>query len=246
MQIQTFVIILALVYGTPAFSQSLTIVCDNYPPYQIAKTETVEGFSTRIVQTILQEMDVEIKSLEIFPWKRALLLIEQGQVDALFSANYTEDRAVYAAYPSEPLVQTPWVIWARTEDTTEYDSLDDLNDGTVGVVRGYSYTTELWNHLKARNNYEEATDDDTNFRKLAAGRIRYVVAELGNGYQIINDLHLKQIAPITAHPVKIDGLYIIFNKRTVPQSLVDTFSRKLKKFRQTEAYRELWRQYFVH
>lgn len=244
--IHILLFLLLLLNGKPASSQSLTLVCDNYPPYQTVKNDTVDGYSTRIVRIILKEMEAEIKRLDVLPWKRALNAMETSKADALFSANYTEERAAYAYYPSEPLVQSPWVIWVREEDGIQYDSFSDLDDGIVGVVRGYSYTPEFWKYLKKGHNYEEVTDDDTNFRKLHGGRIKYIIAELGNGLQIISELKLKGIIPLTAQPVKTDGLYITFNKKTVQKSFVDDFSRRLTAFRGTDTYQKIYQSYFKH
>ena len=128
----------------------------------------------------------------------------------------------------------------------QYDSFEDLNEGIIGVVRGYAYTPEFWQYLNRQQNFEEETDDDTNFRKLSAGRLQFVIAELGNGYQIIRDLQLQGIVPLTDRPIKTDGLFIIFNKKTVSKEFVDEFSQKLRSFRSTEAYRSIHDSYFGH
>jgi polar amino acid transport system substrate-binding protein len=224
----------------PSLAQDATlrVICDEWPPYQILERNgTLSGFSTNVVKEIFRRMGVTITGLHPYPWKRALLMLKNGEVDALFSANYTQERTTFAYYPEETIMDSPWVIWTRTKDKITFTSLTDLKGKHIGVVRGYSYTPEFWRTLKSLNNYEGVSDDETNFKKLNAGRIDMLVAELGNGYDIINRLGLSGITPHKKHPIKTDGLYIIFNKTKVSEEFVKRFSKNLKQLKRENLYR---------
>lgn len=224
----------------------INVICDEWAPYQIVEENGVSGFSTRIVESVLEKMGIDTRRIKPYPWKRAIIMLEKGSADALFSANYTEARTEFAYYPEEMLVQSPWVMWARKDSGLKYDSLDDLKGKRVGLVRGYSYTPEFWDFIKKHASYEEVSNDVMNFKKLNAGRVDYVLAELGNGLYLAGKLGLNRIIPLKNNPVKTDGLYIIFNKKNVSRQLVDRFSDELKKFKRESLYRNLHDQYFNH
>ncbi len=226
------------------FAQEMDIICDEWPPYQKVENDNISGFSTELVKTVLERMSIKISSLKVYPWKRAITMMEKGQTDALFSANYAKERENFAWYPEEPLIQSPWVLWVREEDGLKFDSFDDLRGKRIGVVRGYSYTSEFLDFIEKYAEIEEVTDDETNFRKLNRSRIDYVAAELGNGYHLVNELKLNKIIPLRNKPIKSDGLYLIFSKNRVSKETVERFSGELKKFRQEEAYQILNRRYF--
>ena len=226
-----------------ADEKKMSIVCDIWPPYQISVDGHVDGFSTKVVKEVLKRMDVEIELLKDYPWKRALYMVEKSKADALFSANFTEDRTQFAYYPDEPIVQSPWVIWSREEDDFKFNTLNDLKNKKIGVVRGYSYTPEFLEFLKTHAKVDEVTDDATNFKKLNAARVDLTVSELGNGYHIIKNLKLDKIVPHTDHPIKTDGLYIIFNKESVSQAFVTQFSNELKKLKKESVY-QIWHEEF--
>jgi len=239
-----FVISCVSVYGADSEFKRLSVVCDAWPPYQIAENGRLSGFSTKIVEIVFVRMKTAVPTIDIYPWKRAILMIENGKADALFSANFTEDRTAFAFYPDEPIISSPWVMWVREEDDLIFRSFDDLLGKKVGIVRGYSYTPEFWNFVKKYNIYEEVTNDEINFKKLNLGRIDFVLAEFGNGLHIIRKLKLNKIIPLIKNPVKTDGLYLIFNKKTVSRSFVDRFSEELKRLKQENLYENLYEKYF--
>jgi len=190
-------------------------------------------------------MQTDIGTISIYPWKRAILMLESGRADALFSSNYTQDRTAFAFYPEEPIVISPWVMWVRDGDGSKFESFDDLHGKKVGVVRGYSYTPEFWFFVKKHQLFEEVTNDEMNFKKLSAGRLDFIVAELGNGLYLSRTLNLdKKIIPLLKHPIKKDGLFIIFNKKTVSREFVDKFSTELKEIKKEAFYKYLYYKNF--
>ncbi|MBG0776120.1 MAG: transporter substrate-binding domain-containing protein [Desulfovibrionaceae bacterium] len=225
--------------GAAPGPQGLHIACDIWPPYQFSAQGRLTGFSTEVVRAVLARLHAPIASLESFPWHRALDMLLEGRTDALFSANWTRRRAVLAHYPAEPLVKSPWVVWTRADAHIAYKEISDLAPLRVGVVNGYSYTSELWVFLQQHGNYEAVADDETNFRKLAMGRVDAVVAELHNGRHLLAQLGLTGIEPREDAPIKTDGLYILFAKNRVPEAFVRRFSEELRRFRASSDYSAL-------
>jgi polar amino acid transport system substrate-binding protein len=235
-------LLIMLVLDLSAAKEKLVVVCDIWPPYQVeAKGAPVGGFATEVVEHVLDSMQAKYEPVQAYPWKRAMELFQHGKADALYSANYTKDREVYAYYPSVPLVESPWVIWTR--DAT-ISSLEDLKGKRIGVVTGYSYTQEFWEYILVYCTVEEVYSDELNFRKLKIGRLDALVAELGNGLYIRQKIGAYNIQPEKNVTIKSDGLYIMFNRTTVDKDFVDRFSEELVRFRQTEKYRHMKESYF--
>lgn len=194
---------------------------------------------------VFERMNIEFVSMKAYPWNRAIKMMENGTADALFSANYTKDRTEFAYYPKETIVDSPWVMWVRKESGLKFESLNDLIGKRVGMVRGYSYTSDFRDFIRTHTLFEEVASDEQNFRKLNGGRVHYIVAELRNGAHIVRSLGFDGIIPLDKNPVKFDGLYLIFNKRNVPRSLVDQFSVELGKLKQEPVYKALYEKYFL-
>lgn len=234
---------IAVVSTSIAFKKSpVRLVCDIWPPYQVRTGDGISGFSTELVQAVLQRMGAPVESLESFPWKRALDILENGGADALFSANLTHDRTIFARYPEEKLFDAPWIIWTRTGRAVH--SLEDLKGMSVGVVIGYSYTKSFWDFVQTYCRVEKVTTDEINMKKLALNRLDAVAAEYGNGLYLIRRLGLRGITPHPDIVIKKDGLYIMFNRRNVRGSFVKQFSKELKAFKASPEYDGLRVKYF--
>ncbi len=222
----------------------LTVVCDPWPPYQTLVGRQVGGFSTKIVQTVFQRMRVAIGRIEAYPWRRAITMLETGEADALYSANYTTVRTRFARYPDAPLVVSPWVMWVRRASGLQFRSLQDLAGKRIGLVNGYSYTAALWDYVNEHSHVDRVPNDALNFKKLHAGRVDYIAAELRNGTYLVNQLGLDDLVPLTERPIKFVGLYIIFNRKAVSQPFVDRFSDELWALKKEPLFGELYETYF--
>jgi polar amino acid transport system substrate-binding protein len=219
------------------------LVCDIWPPYQQFATGTqVTGFSVEVVGAVLKRMDVETQIIGAYPWKRAISTLEVGNADALCSANFTPAREIFARYPDEALIESPWLIWTRGGDVI--NSIGDLKGKRIGVVLGYSYTEAFWTYIETYCHVERVFKDEINFKKLVGGRLDAVVAEYGNGHHIVESLGLSNIHPNWEYEVKRDGLYIIFNRKNCDEDFVKSFSDELKRFKATTNYQDIEIKYF--
>ncbi|SOB60736.1 conserved protein of unknown function [Pseudodesulfovibrio profundus] len=228
--------------GVSHAEQPMRVVCDTWPPYQITRSGQVSGFAVEVVEAMFEQLNVSTTKLQSYPWKRALSILEHGHADALFSANYTRDRTIFAHYPDEPLVEAPWVVWTR--DDTNIRTMEDLKGKRVGVVLGYSYTPAFWTFIETFCDVEQVSTDEINMHKLEHGRLDAMAAEYGNGLYLSRKLGFKRVTPLRDLEIKSDGLYIIFNKETVEASFVDRFSQELTRFKETETYSSIYKRYF--
>jgi polar amino acid transport system substrate-binding protein len=224
----------------------LRVATDLWLPYENISNEQAPGFSTEVIANVLSEMGVKGKTREL-PWARALKEVFEGRSDALYSAFWSKEREQYCLYPEEPLATEKWVFFVRTTevDRLSFSSYDELKNRQIGVLRGASITEEFWSFLKDNENFHEVPTDETNLTKLVRGRLDYVVTSYSNGIMLAKEMGLSdQIQPLPSPIIKEDDLHIIFSKKTVEPAFVGRFSTALRKFKKTNAYREIHERYF--
>ncbi len=222
--------------------QSLKVGTDDWPPYEFKQDGKITGYCTAIVEQVFGKMGVKMSELEIYTWARAEDYVFNGKIDVLYSSSKSDKREKYVHFPQEPLISSDWVMFIRKADKNKlkFNSLADLKGKKVGVVRGYSYTPEFWDFVKKEKNYDEVSNDKTNFKKLMGKRFDYLVSEYAVGLSIANELGVDdQVIALTGTPIKSTGLYVMFSKKTIDKPFVNNFSKELKKFKTTSAFKKL-------
>ncbi|MCW7752603.1 transporter substrate-binding domain-containing protein [Desulfobotulus sp. H1] len=248
------ILLLSLVFclgSGPAMGKSLKIVTDEWPPYEFKAgepgNEYVSGFATEVILEVLKNMNVAIDGrIQQYPWARAERMVIDGYADLLYTAVYNPERAQVTHYATESLMDSSWSFFIRSEDKNNirFSTFNDLTRKTIGVVRGYAYTPELWEFMRSQKNFEEVTNDQFNIQKLMAGRIDTTVMDYGNGLYLINQMGLSgSIIPLPK-PIETTSLYVVFSKNTVEKDFVDKFSDELKKFKTSASYKDIYRKYF--
>jgi polar amino acid transport system substrate-binding protein len=239
-------LMLAAVPPTPSAAAPLQLVTDQWVPYEDLSDAAAPGFSTEVLRGVFTSMKQEV-SFEEYPWARAAQLVFRGERDGIFTAFYNEERARYCHFPSEPLARDKWILFVRTADVgrLRFASFDDLMGHDIAVLRGASISPEFWDFARRHQRVVETASDEANFRMLEAGRVDYVVASHVNGSRLIASLGFAgKIAPLPSRSLKEDNLYVIFSKQRVSAEFVVQFSNALSRFKQTAAFRAIYRKYF--
>jgi polar amino acid transport system substrate-binding protein len=242
--------------GRASSAEPLRLVTDIY----LGNSENIAddkapGFNIEVVRQVFAAMDQDV-SFEVFPSNRVRMMVLRGERDGRFPATLGDsEQSGRCAFPDEPLVRTSWVLFIRTADIEKlkFSSLDDLVGHDVAAsgsnVRGLpdepKLSPELWSFLREHHNLVVTNGTPESLRMLAAGRVDYAVANLNFGMRAISTMGLSgEIEPLLSRIAFDADSYVCFTKGRVSPVLVDAFSRALKQFKQTEAYRAIYAKYF--
>ena len=177
--------------------QVVKLTSDPWPPYILGElgSEANGGSGVELLKAIFARVDGVDVSLPLVPWKRALKEVKDGTMDGIQLLRKTSEREQFMDYSSGLFVsrELVWYSGKRFPNNFSWASLTDLNKYTIGVVNGYSYSTEL---DKAVANKEltvvKANSNEQIFTMLVAGRIDLAIANESVGYALV-----KQYADIS-------------------------------------------------
>ncbi|WP_415714606.1 substrate-binding periplasmic protein [Roseibium sp.] len=114
---------------------------------------------------LLQDMGFEAQATKL-PFARLYNSIHSGEIDVAIGVLRTDERAGKALY-SDPILTTYNILVVKKGNGFDYASLKDLSSKKIGGRRGFAYPT-----LEAAGvSVEPAKDDDTNMKKVLAGRL---------------------------------------------------------------------------
>jgi polar amino acid transport system substrate-binding protein len=194
----------AIAVSAPTAAATLTIVADEWCPYNCAPGSDKPGYMIEIARRVLGDAGHEIDYRNM-PWSRAIEEARAGRFDAIVGA--AQGDAPDFVFPEHRLGISANVFVVKRDSAWRFDGLASLEGRSLGIIRDYSYGDPLDDyiaqHERDAGRIQIASGDtalDTNFRKLEAGRIDVLVEDrnvveqflVGSGqaerFEIVGDL----------------------------------------------------------
>lgn len=219
----------------------------NYPPYHyIDKDGNLKGLCVEIVNEVCSSMGIDVE-YEQNPWSRCIHLVKTGKIDAMMNLFKTKEREGFMIFYDNILAYEINAIWTHKDNNISYtgDIAKEIGDGSIGVVKDYSYGDKFDSIKNQLNIDDTSTNESMLVKKLSSKRLDYIIGNklvinwLANEQGVLNDI--VQLEPV----VSIGGLYIGFSKENSEtlDSVAKTFSEKLKEFKGTDKYNTIVEKY---
>lgn len=225
----------------PASAESLRLVTDTWAPYVFEKDGQPTGLDYEITREVLQRLGFELE-LQILPWKRCLLAMEQGHADGILDIFHNAQREASMQFVAEPLSEVELVLFFAHSHPHLYQRPEDLQGLTIGVSPGYWYSDETF-RTSMLFQREEAGSHEANLGKLIRHRIDLVVNDRRAGLFLAKALGLDGEIAYNPTPVSRDLMYLALRKTTELQALAKDFADELRRFKGEPAYQALQRRY---
>ncbi|WP_461209087.1 substrate-binding periplasmic protein [Desulfocurvus sp. DL9XJH121] len=213
----------------------LVVGCDDWPPYEYKEDGRFKGIAMEILQEALRRIEQPVASIEQYPWARGLRLLEGGGLDVLCSGVMDTARLGYVRYHQEPLVESRWALFVRSDDEERLAvrQLADLDGKALGIVRGYSYSMVVDEYLRTHGHVVEVSSDRANLELLLRGRVDYVLCDLFNGLDLRRRMGaVRDVEPLEDVPfLPVVRVFVLFSRKRVPAALVDRFDEELRAMR---------------
>ena len=223
-----------------ARAEQLRIVTDPWAPYVYEENGVPKGIDYEVTAEVFRRLGIEV-TWEFMPWRRCMLMVDQGLADGVLDIFQTALRSSQLYYPSEPLSEVEFVLFQANARPHAVDSLDDLRGLTVGTSAGYDYGPEFLESPLFRR--EAAPTQEANFGKLQRGRIDLVVTDRRVGRYMIAQLGLQDQISELPLVIKRQRQYLAVRRNVGMDLLAQRFAAELRRFKQEPAYAELHARY---
>ena len=122
----------------PALAAEILFVVDDFPPYQyLSPGGEAQGLSYEVVQAVFDSLHIPIQ-VEFLPWKRAVATAKNGDATGVFSCGYKKERESFVHYSAPISYATKGVIVNKTYQGSPISALKDLQNISVGAVKGFA------------------------------------------------------------------------------------------------------------
>jgi polar amino acid transport system substrate-binding protein len=216
-----FALILVLLLLLPAAAKAevVTIVADQWCPYNCEPNSKHLGLMIEIAKQAFAKHNIEIK-YSTMPWTRAIEETRQNKHTAIVGASKQD--APDFIFPKIPQGQMSNTFYVKKDTKWRYTGIKSLPQISLGVIADYSYSDELDEYIAKHNKmpkYVQSLSGDNaleaNVKKLLAGRVgaiiegKYVMSDYLSQHSLIGKLEEAGTLPYTAN----DNLYIAFSPK---------------------------------
>ena len=191
----------------------LRIGTGDWVPYVDQRRDDA-GAMARLISAVFAEAGYEVEYL-FYPWDRNVLMLQQGQLDAIMPYSCGPSRLDYAVC-SDPLVRGEVVLFHRRQLDFDWQRIEDLGRYRIGTTLGYSYGP-LFDQAQQDGQLQvtQSGKEDTSFRLLELGRIDLHPQDRAVGYAVLRRLFPgAEGRAISHHPryLSTEPLRLLFRK----------------------------------
>lgn len=236
-------LLLTLVLACLSFSalgERIRIVTEPWAPYAMVENGQVSGLDYDTTAIVFQRLGIEVQ-WQFLPWKRCLMMLQQGEADGALDIFKVSERDDLLLYPSEPLSDVNWVFFQANTRPHPFNTLDDLKGLTIGISPGYLYSPEFDSSTSFIR--EPAPSHEANFGKLIRGRIDLLVTDRRQGQQMLDQLGLRDQVSQLPTVLSSREQYLALRRNAGMDLLVQRFGAELKRFKREPAYAQLVARY---
>jgi len=186
---------------------------ENVPPWSFTEKDQIRGIDCDLILEVGKRMNLQI-NIQLTPWKRMILAVQDGECDAGFTSFYIKEREEFAIYAQPPLHYSTYSVFVRKGGEFPFAAIQDLYGKTVGIVRGYKIGDEFVQAVAAgRIKTEEVTEKAMNMKKLDDGRIDCAISPLETTLLTLQELGLAdKIAALPKPVAESKPLHLVFSK----------------------------------
>lgn len=223
-----------------AQGEKLRIVTEPWAPYVYEENGQARGLDYETTAIVFQRLGIEVE-WQFLPWKRCLMLLEQGQADGALDIFQNPERDNSLLYPGEPLSEVEFVLFYAKARPHPFSTLDDLKGLTIGTSPGYLYGSVFKDATGLKR--EDGPSHEANFGKLVRGRIDLLITDRRVGQRLLQQLRLQDQVDQYPRVIARESQYLAIRRNAGMDLLVQRFGAELRRFKREPAYAALVARY---
>ncbi|GGY59101.1 hypothetical protein GCM10011297_34660 [Bacterioplanes sanyensis] len=230
----------------PAWAQPktevITIVRDDaqYPPLEYLQDGELTGLHIELVTAVAQQLGMKIEWIQA-PWRRALLMVQTGEADAITYIANTPERRQWAIYePDNVLSSGAFSFLTHKDFADSIKSSHDINTLLANydllVVSGFNIPKVV---RDAKPKLFAAPKLDNLVKMIATKRHKLALVSQGAYLGKYADTQASASLHLVEPAIYSFANYIAFSRNNQRPDLAQDFAREMAKFKQTDAYQTL-------
>jgi polar amino acid transport system substrate-binding protein len=239
-------LLLALGFISAVSAEPIRILTEEFPPYNFTLQNKITGFSTEVVQAVLNEIKLE-GDFKSMPWARAYETAQSMPNTLIYSIARTVNRENLFKWVGV-IAPTDYFLFSLRGRDINIAKLDDARKYQIGTVNedvGEQFLVA--NGFVKGKDLQSSVKYELNYEKLKLERIDLWIMPKLTAYDLVRragDDPGKVLAKAFQVPgLGTDGYYMAFGPKT-PDAIVDQFSAGLNRIKSNGTFDALKAKWF--
>jgi len=238
-----------LILPSTALSETITIVADDWCPYNCEPGSDSPGYIVEVAREIFTSAGYRLE-YKYVPWARALKEVKKGTYDGAIAA--TPKELPNAVFPDEKLGYYANDLIIRNGDKWQFNTIDSLSQVKLGAIKNYNYGKSLDTYIETNKNtfsVQVLTGNNAverNLNKLLQNRIDVYLEDRNVAFYTAKKMDILDKIAIGGTEGKPISMYIGFSAAN-PESkkYAHLLSEGIKKMRKSGQLAKILKKYGV-
>lgn len=225
-------------------AQTITVVTEEYPPYNFTENGTIKGCSTEIVEEVLKRARLQY-TLTSYPWARTYNMAQESPNVLIYSIGRSEKREKLFKWIDVVAPYDIYLYKLKRRKDIAVASLDDAKKYRIGAVRDDVRAQFLEkNGFEPGKNLDLVPIDTQNIRKMVNDRIDlFPIDQLALAHFLrLDGRRLEDYEPVLYLKDLSAGLYLAFSLGT-DDALVEKCREALAEIKKDGTYDAIMRKF---
>lgn len=236
---------------TISFAQSvddITFMTESYPPYNFIDNDQLQGVSVDLMAVIFKKLKSKLTRdhILLLPWARGYRDLLTKKNTSLFAVTRTEEREHKFKWVG-PITSANFSLIARADKNIKINSIQDINQFTVGAVNGDWGERLLINAGIDLDKLQSISGQNVilrSIKKLDLNRIDLFSHSFNSVKWELSKNKLSTIEYEMVYVLDKSDLYYAFHVDT-PDKLIQQFQNALEEIKQQGEHKKILKKYFL-
>lgn len=194
---------------------------NEFPPFTYADEQgRAAGIEVEVMKEVALRLGLRI-DITILPWPRMLSMMRNGELDCMFAAFHTPERASYMQFTQIPIHVSRLAVYTHSTNAFPFTRLEDLRGRRIGLIRDFQTIPALDSAL-ARGDFAEAiigTSFRQLFDQLASRRLDVVIVNHHVAENILAQMGEHDIIELP-HALSSNSAFVTFTRKRSFDTLI--------------------------
>lgn len=239
-----FLSLLAMLFNASVWGCDLLVRVEDYAAQSHRdENQQWQGIDIELTKTLLAQAGCRHRFVPI-PWGRALVMLENGELDMMLSVSKTEVREKFAAFVGPQRVERIRVVSKANPSVVLKNFADILNTQLpLGIQEGAFYGAKFSRFMREVKSPEQyffkVPNNDTKLSLLIKGRIfGFLEEQLNVEYEIKHQLAPKDVF---IHPLIINEapVYFALSKKSVSPEHLKQIKKAFETLDKSDVFKQI-------